>query len=208
MEERSLICIVDGDEEARISLRLLLEASGLHAADYASAADFLAGGLTEAACLVTDLVIPDMDGLALLAEAGRRRSDLPVVIVTGYGAVGLAVRAMKAGAADFLEKPFEAEAILGSIHSALAIAERRRAAAAQTQTARHRLAALTPREKHVLQELVDGHSNKAVAQRLGISPRTVEVYRAQIMNKLEAESLSDLVRTALAATWAVSATGF
>lgn len=199
MNPGSPICIVDDDEGARSSLRMLLEAADFFVREYATGNAFLADDVFGAACLVADIHMPEMDGLALQREVARRRNDLPIVMVSGYGEVDMAVRAMKAGAVDFIEKPFESEALLASIRRAISIGDRVRLQAAETKAARKLLTLLTPREKNVMAELVAGLSNKAAAQKLGISPRTVEVYRAQIMDKLKANSLSDLVRTALVA---------
>lgn len=193
------ICIVDDDGDIRRSLRLLLEAADFTVRDYASASEFLDADVFSAACVITDLCMPGIDGLTLQREVARRRGDLPVVIVSGHGEVDLAVKAMKAGAVDFLEKPLNVETLLSSIRRAIGIGEEIRARSAEARSARRLLALLTPREQHVLDELVAGQSNKTAAQKLGISPRTVEVYRAQIMNKLKAHSLSDLVRITLAA---------
>jgi two-component system response regulator FixJ len=199
MNSNPAICIVDDDRDIRTSLRLLLEAADFTVRDYASAAEFLDGDVFAAACVVVDLCMPGMDGLALQREVARRRGDLPVVIVSGRAEVDLAVKAMKAGAVDFLEKPVDVETLLSSVRRAVSIGEDIRARNAEARTARHLLALLTPREQHVLDELVAGQSNKTAALKLGISPRTVEVYRAQIMNKLKAHSLSDLVRITLSA---------
>lgn len=199
MDTCNPICIVDDDDDARDALRLVLEQAGFAVKAFASGDAFLLDDVFGAACLVTDLVMPGMDGFTLQREANRRRPDLPVIIMSGYGQVDHAVRAMKAGAVDFLEKPFESDAFVAGIKRAIAIGERIREDAAQAKAARRLTASLTPRERNVMQELVGGLSNKAVALKLGISPRTVEVYRAQIMVKLKAGSLSDLVRTALAA---------
>lgn len=193
------VCIVDDDGDIRASLRLLLEAADFTVRDYGSAAEFLDADVFGAACVIADLCMPGIDGLMLQREVARRRGDLPVVIVTGHGEVDLAVKAMKAGAVDFLEKPLNVETLLSSIRRAIGIGEEIRARSTEARSARRLLALLTPREQHVLDELVAGQSNKAAAQKLGISPRTVEVYRAQIMNKLKAHSLSDLVRITLAA---------
>lgn len=198
------VCIVDNDDETRASLRLLLEAADFAVRDYANAADFLGDDVFGAACVVADLAIPGMDGLSLQREVARRRGDLPVVIVSRQSEVNMAVRAMKAGAIDFLEKPVESDALLASIRRAIVIGEEIRARSAEVRSARRLLALLTPRERHVLDELVAGNSNKTAAQNLGISPRTVEVYRAQIMNKLKAGSLSDLVRLTMTARRTVS----
>ncbi len=205
MNPNSPVCIVDDDEAARSSLRTLLEAANFFVREYESGHAFLSDDVFGASCLVADVQMPEMDGLALQREVARRRSDLPVVMVSGYGEVGLAVRAMKAGAVDFIEKPFDTETLLACIRRAISIGERVRAQAAETKAARKLLAQLTPREKNVLNELVDGRSNKEAAHNLGISPRTVEVYRAQIMDKLKAHSLSDIVRTALAADRPIAA---
>lgn len=193
------ICIVDDDGDIRASLRLLLEAADFTVRDYASAAEFLDADVFSAACVIADLCMPGIDGIALQREVARRRGDLPVVIVSGHGEVDLAVKAMKAGAVDFLEKPIDTTTLLASIRRAIVIGEKIRARSAEVRSASRLLALLTPREHHVLDELVAGSSNKTAAQNLGISPRTVEVYRAQIMNKLSAGSLSDLVRITLAA---------
>lgn len=199
MNNAPSICIVDDDNDIRTSLRLLLEAADFTVRDYATAAEFLDGDVFHAACVIADLAMPGMDGLTLQREVVRRRSDLPVVILSGHGEVDLAVKAMKAGAVDFLEKPVDVEALLTAIRRAIAIGEETRARSAEMRNARRLLDLLTPREQHVLDELVAGQSNKAAAQKLGISPRTVEVYRAQIMNKLKVKSLSDLVRITLTA---------
>jgi two-component system response regulator FixJ len=143
--------------------------------------------------------MPDMSGLELQEEVTRRHIDLPVIIITGHGDVPLAVQAMKAGAIDFLEKPFSEDMILASVRRALEIGLRARGRAAETRAAKDLLSALTPRERGVLDKLVQGRSNKVVAYELGISPRTVEIHRAHIMSKMEASSLSDLVRVVLAA---------
>jgi two-component system response regulator FixJ len=193
------ICIVDDDDDIRASLRLLLEAADFLVRDYSSAAGFLDNDVFHAACVIADFAMPEMDGLALQREVARRRNDLPVVILSGHGEVEHAVKAMKAGAVDFLEKPVQVDALLGSVRRAIAIGEEIRARSAEVRNARRLLDLLTPREQHVLDELVAGQSNKAAAQKLGISPRTVEVYRAQITTKLKAKSLSDLVRITLAA---------
>ena len=140
-----------------------------------------------------------MSGLELQEEVVRRHIDLPVIIITGHGDVPLAVQAMKAGAVDFLEKPFNDDLMLASIRRALEIGSRARSRAAESKAAQDLLSALTPRERGVLDKLVQGRSNKLVAHELGISPRTVEIHRAHIMSKMEASSLSDLVRLVLAA---------
>lgn len=193
------VCVIDGDTRLRQTMRLLLEAAEFAVRDYATAHDFLGTDLFGAACLVADVQTPGMDGLALQREVSRRRLDLPVVMMSSHKRVDLAVTAMKAGAVDFIEKPFDVETVLTSVRRAIEIGERVQARLAETKAARKLLVLLTPREQHVLNELVAGRSNKDAAVRLGISPRTVEVYRAQIMGKLQAQSVSDLVRLTLAA---------
>jgi two-component system, LuxR family, response regulator FixJ len=201
----SPVCVVDDDDDMRLSIRVLLEAAEYSVKDYPTAEAFLADDIQSAACLVADVQMPLMDGLTLQQEVAKRRQDLPVVILSGHGEVQLAVRAMKAGAVDFIQKPFNETALLSSVRRAIEIGERARSEAAEVRAAARRLKLLTPREQHVLSDLVNGMSNKAAAQHLGISPRTIEVYRAQIMDKLQANSLSDLVRTAMVAARAPTA---
>jgi two-component system response regulator FixJ len=193
------VFVVDDDADIRDSMRLLLEVAGFKVRSYTSARQFLDDEASRHGCLVADIRMPDMSGLELQEEVARRHLDLPVIIMTGHGDVPLAVRAMKAGAVDFLEKPFDDEKMLSSVRRALEIGSRARSRNAEAITAIHLLASLTPRERGVLDKLVQGRSNKVVAFELGISPRTVEIHRAHIMGKMEASSLSDLVRMVLAA---------
>lgn len=196
----SLIFVVDDDADVRDSMRVLLESAGYPVKDYPSAKAFLADGVSAGGCLIADIRMPEMDGLQLQEEIARRNIALPVIIVTGHGDVPLAVRAMKAGAVDFIEKPFDRERMLESIGRALEIGRTTRNRAAEMKAANEVLMLLTPRERHVLDKLVAGRSNKVAAHELGISPRTIEIHRARIMDKMEARNLSDLVRIALAAT--------
>jgi two-component system, LuxR family, response regulator FixJ len=194
------ILIVDDDADVRDSLRALLESAGFAVRDFASARLVLEdAALTQGACLIADIRMPDMDGLTLQQELGNRRVGLPVIIVTGHGDVPLAVRAMKAGAVDFIEKPFDDELLLQSIQRALAMGHENRTQASFAQHATARAALLTERERQVLDRLVAGQPNKVIAYELDISPRTVEIHRAHVMEKLQARSLSDVVRLALAA---------
>ncbi|HEY2011439.1 MAG TPA: response regulator FixJ [Rhizomicrobium sp.] len=193
------VFIVDDDADIRDSLQLLLEVAGFKVRNFTSAKQFLADASSKHGCLIADIRMPDMSGLELQEEVARRHLDLPVIIMTGHGDVPLAVRAMKAGAVDFLEKPFDEEKMLASVRRALEIGSRARSRVAEATAAKNLLASLTPRERGVLDKLVQGRSNKVVAYELGISPRTVEIHRAHIMGKMEASSLSDLVRVVLAA---------
>ena len=201
MSEEPRVFVVDDDEAIRDSLLILLQAAGF--ADivaYASARDFLAHAAPAAgACLLLDVRMPDMDGLELQQELNRRGVKLPVIVMTGHGDVPIAVRAMKAGASDFIEKPFSDELLLECVRRA-----RDRAAEAGRESAeigeiKRRLENLTPRERQVLHGMVAGKPNKAIAFDLSISPRTVEIHRARVMEKMQARSLSALVRMALAA---------
>jgi len=193
------IFVVDDDADIRDSMRMLLEVAGFKVRSFTSAKHFLADDHPKHGCLIADIRMPDMSGLELQEEVTRRHIDLPVIIITGHGDVPLAVQAMKSGAIDFLEKPFSDDMILASVRRALEVGSRARGRAAETKAAKDLLSALTPRERGVLDKLVQGRSNKVVAYELGISPRTVEIHRAHIMNKMEASSLSDLVRLVLAA---------
>jgi two-component system, LuxR family, response regulator FixJ len=201
MSEEARIFIVDDDEAVRDSLELLLRSSGFESiVAYGSARAFLA----EAApmpgeCLLLDVRMPDMDGLELQEELNRRGVKLPVIIMTGHGDVPIAVRAMKAGAMDFIEKPFSDELLVDCVRRARQQAEEARRGGAEADDVRRRLQDLTPREREVLQGMIAGQPNKLIAHALGISPRTVEIHRARVMDKMAARSLSALVRMALAA---------
>lgn len=199
MSEALLILIIDDDREVRDSLQFLLEASKFKVRTYSSARSFFAEQTPQAACMIVDVRMPEMDGLELQEEANNRDIDIPIIIITGHGDISIAVRAMKAGAVDFIEKPFSDDVILASIRRALDISCRERNEKAESLAAQQLLALLTPREHHVLDQLVAGRSNKSAALELGISPRTIEIHRAHIMEKMNARSLSDLVRVALTA---------
>jgi two-component system, LuxR family, response regulator FixJ len=194
------ILIVDDDDDVRDSLRALLESAGFLVRDFDSARKVLAdAAIEQGACLVADIRMPDMDGLQLQEELKRRHIGLPVIVVTGHGDVPLAVRAMKAGAMDFIEKPFDGETILASVRRATAYASEGRIQVAEGHAIRGRIAALTERERQVLGHLVAGRPNKVIAYELDISPRTVEIHRANLMEKMQAKSLSELVRAAFTA---------
>jgi two-component system response regulator FixJ len=196
MTASPLICVVDDDEAVRDSLAALFEAEGFEVASFASGRDFLDGGLTRAGCVVSDVRMPDMNGLELLAVLSERASAPPVIMITGHGDVPMAVRAMRLGAVDFLEKPFDAGMLLARVRDVLSAA---RGADDAIADIHHRLELLTPRGREVLEQLVIGRSNKAIGLELEISPRTVEIHRARVMEKMAAGSLSELVRLALAA---------
>jgi two-component system, LuxR family, response regulator FixJ len=200
MADAALVHVVDDDAAVRDSLRLLLESADLTVCTYESATALLTALPKGASgCVLTDVRMPEMDGLALqrrLSELGFR---LPVIVMTGHGDVPIAVAALKAGAADFLEKPFDDTQLLAAISSALVAGKRTRDEAAAAAEIAARLATLTPREREVLGRLVEGHPNKTIAYDLGSSPRTVEVHRARVMEKMGARSLPELVRMVMAA---------
>lgn len=205
---KSTIFIVDDDAAVRDSLSALLEADGFATETFESAKAFLAGYKPkDACCVIADIRMPDMDGLELQEEIIRRAWGLPVIIITGHGDVPLAVRAMKAGAVDFIEKPFDDDVLRASIERGIAQSKRTRGESALSQEVGARMAELTAREREVMEHLVAGRPNKVIAHRMDISPRTVEVHRGRVMEKMHARSLSDLVRMALAAKIDIPAAG-
>ncbi|HEX9752498.1 MAG TPA: response regulator FixJ [Methyloceanibacter sp.] len=196
MPDNRIVHIVDDDEAVRQSLAFLLSSTGLAVRVYDSATSFLAGlASVKGGCLITDMRMPDMTGLELLHQLRAKACGLPAIVITGHGDVALAVEAMKAGAVDFIEKPFDQEAILTAVKAAL----ERGGEGGDTAAIVARLASLSERERQVLEGLIAGHPNKTIAYDLGISPRTVEVYRANLMAKMEARSLSELIRMAILA---------
>jgi two-component system response regulator FixJ len=199
MNAERQVFIVDDDARVRESLGLLLQSAGLEVQGFASAEDFLGAYSPGNGCLIVDISMPSMSGLELQQEIVRAGLSFPVIVITGHGDVQLAVKAMKAGAVDFIEKPFDGETLLAGVERALTIGRQLRDRAEEMRAARKALAALTARERDVLERLVRGRPNKVVAYELGISPRTVEIHRARIMSKLRAKSLSDLVRLTIAA---------
>ena len=198
--ETGMVHVIDDDDAARESLAFLLRTARLEVQTYPSAAAFL-GALptTESGCVVTDVRMPGMSGIDLLRQLKELNIPVPVIVITGHGDIPLAVEAMKAGAADFLEKPFDGETMLASVRSALKQQHGEKKRRSERVEIDNRLAALSSRERDVLDGLVTGQANKQIAFELGISPRTVEVYRANLMTKMQASSLSELVRMAITA---------
>ena len=190
--------VVDDDVAVRKSLAFLLASEGIPVRLYESASAFLdeiAGA--EAGCIVTDVRMPGLDGIELIRRLKERGIALPVIVITGHADVPMAVEAMKEGAIDFLEKPFGDDAFLATVREALSRYEKSSHQGAQTAEIQSRFEALSERERQVLDGLVAGKANKVSAYDLGISPRTVEIYRANVMAKMQARSLSELVRLAL-----------
>ncbi|MCA0303730.1 MAG: response regulator transcription factor FixJ [Proteobacteria bacterium] len=193
-----VVHVIDDDADVRQSLAFLLTSAGLTVRMHDSALAFL-DVLPEIkdGCVVTDVRMPGMDGLELQRRLRQLKARLPVIVMTGHGDVPLAVEAMKSGAVDFIEKPFEDETLLSAIRSALARQAQASDRDARATAIQQRIAKLSEREREVLDRLVAGKANKVIAFELGISPRTVEVYRANVMTKMQADSLSELVRMAL-----------
>jgi two-component system, LuxR family, response regulator FixJ len=193
-----VVHVIDDDEAVRQSLAFLLSTAGFAVRVHESATGFLKVlPAAQVGCIVTDVRMPEMDGLELQRRLRAGKVTAPVIVITGHGDVALAVEAMKAGAADFIEKPFDDDVLIGAIRSALASRVEDAKGEARAAEVRGRLALLSSREREVLDGLVAGKPNKIIAYDLGISPRTVEVYRANLMTKMQADSLSDLVRMVL-----------
>lgn len=198
MSTEAVVHVIDDDSAVRNSLRFLLKAAGYEAATYASGPELLSqAGDLRPGCIVTDVRMPEMNGLELVRQLKALGVPHPVIVMTGHADVPLAVEAMRAGVVDFIEKPFDDEVLLASIRSALAQNASSEAEDAEVSEFRSRLDQLSQRERQVLEGLVAGQANKAIAYDLSISPRTVEVYRANVMTKMRAKSLSELVRMRL-----------
>jgi two-component system, LuxR family, response regulator FixJ len=195
-----VVHIIDDDQAVRDSLAFLLQSMRIPATAHESATSFLASlSAGQQGCIVTDIRMPDVSGIDLLRRVKEMNVQMPVIVITGHGDVPLAVEAMKLGAFDFLEKPFNDEAIVTAVRSALNRSKEAERANADRAELDRRLASLTSRERDVLNGLIAGHSNKVIASDLAISPRTVEIYRANVMTKMQAASLSELVRMAISA---------
>lgn len=200
MAEAPLVHVVDDDASVRESLAMLLEAAGFSVRTYDSAPAFLRAASDQAAgCVLTDVQMPELNGLELQRRMSELGIRLPVIVMTGHGDVPIAVEALKAGATDFLEKPFEESHLLEAVNSAIARSQREHEESAAVADIAARIATLTPREREVLDRLVAGQPNKTIAYDLGSSPRTVEVHRARVMEKMGARSLPELVRMTIAA---------
>jgi len=199
MATNIMIHVIDDDAAVRDSVAFLLETADLTVRTYESAVAFLAVEDRQAGCVVTDVRMPDMTGLELARRLRDSGSVEPVIVITGHADVPLAIEAMRAGVVDFIEKPFDDEVLLASIHRVLDQASKATSADAERRAFADRLDSLSPRERDVVDGLVKGHANKVIAFDLGISPRTVEVYRANAMTKMQAGSLSELVRMVMTA---------
>ena len=198
--ENPTVHVIDDDEAVRHSLAFLLQTAKFDVRSYGTATDFLnIAPSLRSGCVVTDVRMPGLSGIDLLKRLRELKIALPVIVITGHADVPLAVEAMKIGAGDFLEKPFDDEVLLASIRTALKRQEGDNNRQAQRSEVERRLATLSNRERDVLLGLVAGRANKQIAFDHGISPRTVEIYRANLMTKMQAASLSDLVRMALLA---------
>lgn len=200
MQPEQIVYVIDDDEAVRQSLEFLLKTSGITVLGFESAKVFLEKlPHIKSGCIITDVRMPEITGIDLLRRMRDSGADIPVIVITGHGDVSLAVEAMKVGAVDFLEKPFDDETLLSSVRSALRKGADTARHKAEVSEINERLTALSNRERQVLEGLVAGKANKVIAFDLGISARTVEIYRANVMTKMSANSLSDLVRMAMTA---------
>jgi len=200
MPDKGKVYVIDDDEAVRDSLNFLLDSAGFDVTLFETAVSFLDAlpGL-DFGCVVSDVRMPGLDGIELLKRMKAGHSTFPIVIMTGHGDVPLAVEAMKLGAVDFLEKPFEDDRLISMIETAIRQAEPAAKSEALTLDIAVRIASLSPRERQVMEGLIAGLSNKLIARDYDISPRTIEVYRANVMTKMQANSLSELVRLAMRA---------
>jgi two-component system response regulator FixJ len=202
MQQDKTVFVVDDDQAMRNSLKWLIESIGMNVETYDSADAFIEGYYPgRSGCLLLDVRMPGMSGLDLQEHFLRENIRIPIIIITGHGDVQMAVRAMKAGAVDFIEKPFNDEILLDSIRNALTLDQELRNEQAQRAEIAARLAHLTPRELEVMGMVTSGQSNKEIATRLGVSAKTVEAHRARVMDKMQADSLADLVKMAMLANF-------
>ena len=200
MNAEPTVFVVDDDQAMRTSLQWLIESTGMQVKTFESADAFLTNYYPgRAGALLLDVRMPGMSGLELQAYLAREGYQLPVIIITGHGDVSMAVKAMQAGAMDFIEKPFHDEDLLRSIRRALDFDQRWRLSRAARAEILARLADLTPREHEVMDMVTEGKANREIAVALGVTPKTVEAHRARVMEKMRAESLAELVRMALIA---------
>ena len=200
MSNSPTVFVVDDDQAMRNSLKWLIETVGMKVETFASAEEFIKSYYPgRAGCLLLDVRMPGMSGLDLQQYFAEQSINIPVIIITGHGDVPMSVRAMKAGAVDFIEKPFNDEQLLESIRSALEIDQDQRVLQAERAEIAARLAQLTPREHEVMEMVTNGKANKEIASALGVSAKTVEAHRARVMEKMEASSLAGLVKMVIAA---------
>lgn len=200
MQPELIVYVIDDDDAVRHSLEFLLKTAGIEVRGFESAKAFLEMlPRIKTGCIITDVRMPEITGIDLLRRVKESGLDIPVIVITGHGEISLAVEAMKIGAVDFLEKPFDDDLLLASVRSALNKEADTAKHKAEVADLHDKLAALSNRERQVLEGLVVGKANKVIAFDLGISPRTVEIYRANLMTKMAANSLSDLVRMAMTA---------
>jgi two-component system response regulator FixJ len=200
MKSSSVVHVIDDDDAARDSLAFLLRSAQIEVRTYETALAFLANSKPlQPGCIITDVRMPEMTGIELLRRLRENGIDVPVIVITGHGDIPLAVEAMKYGAEDFFEKPFDDDALLKAVHSAFSRLEGVAQKTVERAALNERLATLSNRERQVLEGLVAGKPNKIIAFDYDISPRTVEIYRANVMTKMQAASLSELVRMALIA---------
>lgn len=200
MENNATVFVVDDEKEVRDSLRWLIESVDLNVETFESAEEFLAAYKPDrAGCAVLDMRMPEVSGLELQKKLKAKGYTLPLIFITGFGSVPIAVEALKMGAIDFMEKPFSDQALLDKIHHALEIDRQARLKKSLNENVSARVNELTAREKEIMDLVVQGKATKRIAVQLGISPKTVEAHRARVMKKMEADSIADLVRSAMSA---------
>jgi RNA polymerase sigma factor (sigma-70 family) len=196
-DEAPIVFVVDDDASVRQALRRLLKSAGFQVRTFAAAEEFLEQSVSDATgCIVLDVQMPGLGGLDLQRRLAEKNASLPIVFLTGHGDIPMAVRAIRAGAVDFLAKPFDASHLLTSIRKAIAMHAKVRQTEAEVADIRQRAESLSPREREVMTLVVDGMANKETGSRLGVTEKTVKVHRARVMRKMQADSLAELVRLA------------